>query len=245
MTTVHHSDFPLIPLIAFAAIAVVIVVLGYLASEKRKKEWLALAAELGCQFAPRDPFETLRRSNYAAFRTGHSRVVSNVMHGAYRGRQMRCFDYRYTVGSGKSSHTYYETLVLVESPMPCAQMLLRPEGFGDRLAAMVGFDDIDFESEEFSKRFYVRCEDKRFAYDVLHQRAMAYLLSCSPLPVIEAGAGAFLVGYAGEGQLPIPDGVRALLETACDFLDMLPAYLLGSDPRPAEGHIPHPDGVIA
>jgi hypothetical protein len=223
---VHGEGMPIVTMAVAVVIVALVAYLSYLASERRKKEWLALATELGCRFAPRDPFGTLSRSNYATFRTGHSRCVYNVMHGTYRGRQMRCFDYRYTVGSGRSSHTYYETLVVVESPMPCAQMLLRPEGFGDRLAAMVGFDDIDFESEEFSKRFYVRCDDKRFAYDVLHQRAMAYLLSCSPLPVIESGAGAFLVGCAGAGQLPIPTGVRTLLETACDFLDMLPAYML-------------------
>ena len=43
-------------------------------------------------------------------------------------------------------------------------------------AGAFGFDDIDFESAEFSKRFYVKSPDKRFAYDVVHPRMMEFLL---------------------------------------------------------------------
>jgi hypothetical protein len=38
--------------------------------------------------------------------------------------------------------------------------------------------DINFESAEFSRRFYVKAPNKRWAYDVIHQRTMEFLLTC-------------------------------------------------------------------
>ncbi len=222
----HDSLYPIIPMIGFLAIVAIIAVVSYLASEQRRKEWQSFAAAMGFRYAANDPFGTVARASYAALRKGHSRHVTNVAYGAHRGRQVRCFDFRYTVGHGKSSHTYHETMVLVESPIACPEILVRPEHLGDRIAAWVGADDIDLESAAFSERFFVSSPDKRFAYDLLHQRAMEYLLACSPQPAFEAAAGAFLFDYAGVGQLPLPTGVRALLDTACDFLDLIPAYLV-------------------
>ena len=53
---------------------------------------------------------------------------------------------------------------------------IRPENVFDRLTEFFGLDDIDFESAEFSRAFHVKSTDKRWAYDVLHQRTMEYLL---------------------------------------------------------------------
>jgi hypothetical protein len=41
----------------------------------------------------------------------------------------------------------------VHPPWPSPTLLVRPEGLLDKLAGIVGVDDIDFESSEFSKRF--------------------------------------------------------------------------------------------
>ena len=56
-------------------------------------------------------------------------------------------------------------------------LLIRPEGFFDKVAGAFGFDDIDFESEEFSRAFFVKSSDKRFAYDVLHPRMLELLMA--------------------------------------------------------------------
>ncbi len=64
--------------------------------------------------------------------------------------------------------------------MPFARvpdLLIRREGLFDKLAGAFGFDDIDFESVEFSRRFHVKSPDKRFAYDVIHARMMEFLLA--------------------------------------------------------------------
>jgi len=46
-----------------------------------------------------------------------------------------------------------------------------------------GFDDIDFESAEFSRQFHVTAADKRWAYDIIHQRMMEYLMAAPELSV--------------------------------------------------------------
>jgi hypothetical protein len=41
----------------------------------------------------------------------------------------------------------------------------------------VGLDDIDFESTEFSQKFRVKSPDRRWAYDVVHQKTMELMLA--------------------------------------------------------------------
>ena len=57
---------------------------------------------------------------------------------------------------------------------------IRREHLFDRVASFIGFDDIDFESSEFSDRFHVKSSDKRFAYGVIHPRMMDFLLANDP-----------------------------------------------------------------
>ncbi len=54
--------------------------------------------------------------------------------------------------------------------------MIRPEHLFHKLSAAFGWDDIDFESAEFSRRYYVKSPDKRWAYDVIHARVMEMLL---------------------------------------------------------------------
>ena len=56
-------------------------------------------------------------------------------------------------------------------------LFLRTEGLLDRIAGFIGFDDIDFESEEFSKRYFCKSDDRQFAYAVIHPQMMEWLMS--------------------------------------------------------------------
>jgi hypothetical protein len=62
------------------------------------------------------------------------------------------------------------------TPLPLKFLYIRPENVFDKVSDFFGFDDIDFESAEFSRKFYIKAEEKRWAYHVIHQRMMAYLL---------------------------------------------------------------------
>ena len=66
---------------------------------------------------------------------------------------------------------------------------IRAEHWGDKLVQAIGFDDIDFESAEFSRKFFVKSPDKRWAYDVIHQETMDYLLQAPDAAVEFGGVG--------------------------------------------------------
>ena len=59
-----------------------------------------------------------------------------------------------------------------------------------------GFDDIDFESDEFSREFCVKAADRRWAFDVIHQATMEFLLA-APRFTIEL-AGPRVMAYRDE-----------------------------------------------
>jgi hypothetical protein len=83
----------------------------------------------------------------------------------------------YAVGSGKRRRTMHEAFAVVQvGPFAMPPVEIRPEHAGDTIAAAMGWDDLDFESVEFSRRFHVRSPDKRFAWDLLDPRMMQVML---------------------------------------------------------------------
>jgi hypothetical protein len=62
-------------------------------------------------------------------------------------------------------------------------LVIAREGFFSKVAQAFGYDDIDFESHEFSRKFCVRSPDKKFAYDFCNARMMEYLLANDDLTI--------------------------------------------------------------
>ena len=85
-----------------------------------------------------------------------------------------------------------------------------------------GHDDINFESSEFSRRFHVSASDRKWAYDVITQRTMDYLLELPPV-TIELGFAEIAV-YVG-GSLS-GEKCQTGLKIAREFLDLIPADVL-------------------
>ncbi|MDA1260486.1 MAG: hypothetical protein O3A20_07660 [Planctomycetota bacterium] len=108
---------------------------------------------------------------------GHSRRGYHLLRGEWEGRTAAAFQFRYTVGSGKHQHTYHVAVALLHLERSFPEFLLGPESVLHRFAGIFGYDDIDFESAEFSQAFNVRCQDKKFAYDFCHAGMMEYLLA--------------------------------------------------------------------
>jgi hypothetical protein len=113
---------------------------------------------------------------FDCLRRGRSRYGYNRISGEWNGREILGFDYHYVTGSGKNQQTHRFSAVILQSRVPLKPLYLRPEGFFDKVTEFFGLDDIDFESAEFSRQFYVKSPDRRWAYDVIHQRAMEFLL---------------------------------------------------------------------
>lgn len=194
-------DFPALPILFFLLAAVGVAVLGYfsyLQAKRRREELANLAQQLGWRFSPdRDRSHDDQYAHFEIFRRGHSRYAYNTLTGEIvaEGRtfpaKMGDYRYRVTSGSGKnrSTRTYNFSYLIIHIPLqPFPDVLIRPEGIFDKVAGTFGFDDIDFESAEFSRRFYVTSSDKRFAYDLLHPQMMEFLLETQP-PAIDLERG--------------------------------------------------------
>ena len=160
------------------ALVIVVIVLGHLRRLRRRKALQAFAAQHGLSF---DHSKNRHVDNefpaLKCFHQGHSRYGCNFLKGVWSDRRFLAFDYHYTTGSGKNQSRHSFTCVMLGTTVPLKELFIRPEGFFDKVTEFFGYDDIDFESAEFSRRFYVKASDKRWAYDVLHARAIEFLLN--------------------------------------------------------------------
>lgn len=158
-------------------IAGAVILFSYLFSMERRKKMAAYAASQGWQFNPdRDKGMSDRYPAFKCLRRGHSRYAYNIMHGSRDGRDVTAFDYHYVTGHGKNRRVHNLSALVIRSPHALKPLYIRPENVFDKVSDFFGMDDIDFESAEFSRKFFVKAPEKRWAYDVVHQRMMAFLL---------------------------------------------------------------------
>ncbi len=126
------------------------------------------------------------------------------MTGKADGASVSFFDYRYTTGSGKSSHTWNQTVAIFPSAGALPEFLLAPEHWWDKIGALLGHKDINFEaSPDFSTH---------------------YLLKGPNETAIRSAFGAEALGYFAQNlgwSAEVKDGALAV-------------YRVGSRPKPEE-----------
>jgi hypothetical protein len=105
------------------------------------------------------------------------------------GRSIAAFDYHYETHStdskgNRETENHSFSAVVIDSGLPLKPLLIRHEGLFDKVTAFLGMEDINFESAEFSRKFFVKSPDRKWAYDVLPARTLQLLLD-SPVFKIE------------------------------------------------------------
>ncbi|PTX92857.1 hypothetical protein DB345_14500 [Spartobacteria bacterium LR76] len=169
-------------LLAGAAIVAAVALFDAWMEKKRREAFLALAAELGLEYSPeRDRSLAERCSFLNLLVQGDNRYAQHIFTGMYEGLPTMVFEYHYETVSrsskgGRTVHHHYLSVFLTRVPGPVPELTIRPEGFLSKAAQALGYDDIDFESAEFSRKYCVRSRDKRFAYDVCHPAVIELLL---------------------------------------------------------------------
>ncbi|GAB5904358.1 MULTISPECIES: DUF3137 domain-containing protein [Mycobacteroides] len=172
-------------LIATGVALFVLVFAGvwFLSSRMRQKRIAALSAWAqahGWTYTAEDQ-SLLGLSHDEPFGQGHSRRFQDVFNGSIGRHEFVSFQYTYkvTTGSGdqRSTETYYFMVTCLVTPPSPYRLEIKPEGLLAGLARAVGFTDLEFESDEFNKRFNVKANPERFAYDVLNPRAMERMLA--------------------------------------------------------------------
>ena len=214
------------PILIFGIVIAVIIV-GALSSRRRRLELEMLAAKLGLRFSPdKDRSMDGRFGFLSALKRGSQRYAYNVFSGNYRGHAVLAFDYHYAVRSNKQTNHYHFSFLILFLPIRCPELTIVREGIFSKIVQAVGFDDIDFESAEFSRRYCVRSKDKKFAYDVCNAQMIAYLLDSGDLNVeIEEN----VVALKFSSRLS-PADLRANLDRLIHLRSLLPNYLFDKEP---------------
>jgi hypothetical protein len=217
---------PLVVIIIVAAV-IALAVLGHISARKRREAMMALAARLGLRFDAGKDRDLAKRYGFLdKLRAGSNRYAFNVLSGVCQSHDVTVFDYHYETHSTDSkghtqTHHHYFSCFLLHLPRSFPELAIAREGFFSKVAQAMGFDDIDFESHEFSRRFCVRSADKKFAYDVCHARMIEYLLANDDLTIeIEGDVLAITFGSRLD-----PERIEPNLNRLIALRSLMPEYL--------------------
>ncbi len=138
-----------------------------------------LAAQLDMQYQPKDEWGLIRQlSDFRLFRRGMKRRITHILKGKDDMLEsiFYLFDYQFTISTGKTSRTYYQSVFFVDSKaLGLPQFTMKPENFLHYIADLLGFKDIDFEEyPKFSKNYYLKGEDEGFIRASLPQQFLRF-----------------------------------------------------------------------
>lgn len=137
--------------------------------------------------------------------------------------------------------THWRRYLIVELGAAFPRLFLRTEGFLDRVAGFVGFDDIDFESEEFSRRYFCKSGDRQFAYAMIHPQMMEWLLSRRFEGEINQG----LLVMDVSGEQHTPEGCQRVWEDATGFVNRIPDFVWQDYGKRRPVQLPQPSVVVS
>ena len=230
---------PIVVIVALLVVGVLIF-LGVKAAQahaERERQRLAglrrWAAGAGFSFHPHDPRNLDHRYNGVAdIGRGHDRFAFETLTrdspvpAAIFQYHFKTWETRTVTRNGRSRTERYEErhwrrYLVVELGVAFPHLFLRAEGMFDRLAGFVGFDDIDFESEEFSQRYFCKSDDRQFAYAVVHPQMMQWLLSRRYEGELKQG----LLVMDVSGRPHTAEGCQEVWENAAGFVNRVPDFV--------------------
>lgn len=214
-------------IVGFLILAGAILVISHLQAKKRREAFQALAAELGFSFRPDKDYSFARRFGFLEHMDdGSKRYAFNILSGQIDGQEANIFDYHYETYSRdskgqRSTYHHYFSIFTLSLPRTFPELNITREGFFAKIGQALGFDDIDFESVEFSKRYSVKSKDKKFAYDFCNAQMIDYLLRQEDL-VIEVENQYLALTFMGKLTV---DKIRPNLDRIQKIQSLMPDYL--------------------
>jgi hypothetical protein len=220
-------EFFFLLFICFAVFAIFAAIHGHRKEKERRAALATWAGQNRLYYHPDKVrgFDDEHR-NFGFLRSGSNRYAYNIITGNHRDRALTAFDYHYETHSTDSkghrtTHHHHFSCLFLTPGFPLKPIAIRRETFFDKIKSTFGFQDINFESSEFSRKFHVSGEDKRWCYDVIHNRMMEFLLG-APEYSLESDYEKLSVRPKGRFELP---ELEQLLAFTHQFLDNIPTHL--------------------
>jgi hypothetical protein len=224
--------FPFTLILVIFGLAAAIFIIGYVMERKRAQKMKAVAEEMGLAFLARGDLQSLPRLHL--FFQGHSKRIRNLMEGEANNVQAKIFDYRYTTGSGKNSHTANQTVIWFYSPvLLLPDFSLCPKSIFHRIVVLFGYHDINFDTHPvFSKKYWLRGQDELAIRGLFNETALAFYDDHTGLNT--EGSGQHLVVFRANRRVS-SDQIRSFLEQGFEVLGLFKAeveQLANSRKRP-------------
>ncbi|HJT78194.1 MAG TPA: hypothetical protein VJ739_13405, partial [Gemmataceae bacterium] len=187
---------------------------SYLKEKQRTEALRQLAEGLQFDFSAKDDaglLTSLAPDNFHLFAQGSGKKCSNVLRGQANDLEVTIFDYRYTTGSGKSSHTWRQTVIVFRLPgPPLPAFSLRPLNFWHKVGHLFGYQDITFdEHPAFSARYLLRGPNEAAVRQLFTEEALAWYEGTNGLST--EGRGDRLLFYRHNKRVE-PPAIRSFLE---------------------------------
>lgn len=172
-----------VPIIIAIALGVVLFVVALIVwqrkAESARTDVLQQAAvAMGFSFEAEGDLDQIKAlGNLPLFGHGHSRRPKNIMRGRTADDAVTVFDYQYTTGGGKESHTWRQTVALYPGAgRSLPEFVLAPENLLHKLGQLLGYQDIDFDSSPvFSSRYVLRGQDETAIRSAFTMEMRAFL----------------------------------------------------------------------
>ncbi len=212
-----------LPLFVCALVCVTVVMIVYTRmSHARQRELRQFAASHGWTFDATAPYAAIGCSEFGCLCGRESPKALNVIGGRFNGIEFFCFDCFDFAVPKKNGRCRVASAITVVTPYTFKAITIHSGFFRGANCDMSYAGGISFESEDFNRAFFVASEDKAFAYDVVSERMMAYLMANSPWSMEISGRR--MIVYQETTALE-PDGYIDALAFADGFFKQLPDYL--------------------
>jgi hypothetical protein len=179
----------------------------------RSEKFKTLCRMKGMEYLDIDEFGTKAYlQGFELFRYGNGKIRNLCQQKSPSlDAEIYILDYKYTIYTGKSSATFDQTVFFVNSKkLGLPAFYLKPEHWGHKIAALLGWEDIDFEQyPAFSEKYHLSGENQDFIRHTFNDQVLKYFSKTSGW-TIEA-ANYYLIFYSHNSLMPetiLPDFFR-------------------------------------
>lgn len=148
-------------------------------SGRRTERLAELAYRINVDFSPEDDWGLIKLlEDFKLFKRGIGKKITNV----FRSRDemletdVRIFDYKYTISTGKTSRRYQQTVFFADSrKLGLPEFRMKPEVFIHKIGKLLGFEDINFEAfPDFSSQYYLKSTDEQYLRATMHDGILSF-----------------------------------------------------------------------
>jgi hypothetical protein len=184
--------------------------------EARREQMRQTAHTLKMKFTEADEYGMIALlRDFHLFKKGGNKTITNLLtHTSdLMEDKVNIFDYKYVVSTGKSSHTFKQTVFFINSKrLAMPELLMKPEHFFHRLGNWLGLQqDIDFEEHPaFSENYLLQGEDEPHVRRTMDKEGIIRLFTIEKEWSLES-VGYYLIFYQRERLIP-PQEIKHLYE---------------------------------